>query len=376
MKWDTKLEEIAAPTKYPIGDGDHGSIKPEMYQSHGVPYIRVADIKWDGTIDRSKMVYISEEVNKANPKSFLYPGDIIISKTGATIGKVAIIPDDFPISNTTASIGKVSLDFTKANSRFVFWCMKSRNFQEQMWSVSHKSAQPGFNVQDLKIFKIPLPPLPQQQKIANILDAADAVRQNDKALIAKYDELTQALFLDMFGDPVSNPKGWEVYNFEDCLEIRNGKSQKKVENSEGMYPIYGSGGVMSFADDYISEENTVIIGRKGNINKPILVREKYWHVDTAFGLNPHIEKLHFFYLYFFCIRYNFEQHNKTVTIPSLTKATLLKINLPIPPIELQNQFAERVAVIEEQRAIAQKGLEKSEELFNSLLQKAFKGELN
>ena len=231
------------------------------------------------------------------------------------------------------------------------------------------------SVEKIKKIQIPLPPLPQQQKIANILDTADALRQNDKALIAKYDELIQALFLDMFGDPVSNPKGWEVYNFEECLEIRNGKSQKKVETSEGMYPIYGSGGIMSFANDYISEENTVIIGRKGNINKPILVREKYWHVDTAFGLNPHIEKLHFFYLYYFCIRYNFEQHNKTVTIPSLTKATLLKINLPIPPIELQNQFAERVAVIEEQKAIAQNSLEKSEELFNSLLQKAFNGEL-
>ena len=194
-------------------------------------------------------------------------------------------------------------------------------------------------------------------------------------MIAKYDELTQALFLDMFGDPVSNPKGWKVYNFEDCLEIRNGKNQKKVENCDGIYPIYGSGGVMSYADDYISEENTVIIGRKGNINKPILVKEKYWHVDTAFGLNPHIGKLHFYYLYYFCIRYNFEQHNKTVTIPSLTKATLLKINLPIPPIELQNQFAERVAVIEEQKFIAQKSLLKSKGLFNSLLQKAFKGEL-
>ena len=61
----------------------------------------------------------------------------------------------------------------------------------------------------LESLKIPLPPLDQQKKIAAILDAADAYRQKTKALITKYDELTQSLFLDMFGDPVSNPKGWE-----------------------------------------------------------------------------------------------------------------------------------------------------------------------
>ena len=157
MKWDTELEKIGAKTKYPIGDGDHGAIKPAIYQDLGVPYIRVADITWESQIDRSKMVYIPHEVNEANPKSFLYPGDIVISKTGATIGKVAIIPDDIEIANTTASIGKVTLNIDLAIPKYVLWCMKSHQFQTQMWRVSHKSAQPGFNVKDLKKFKIPLP---------------------------------------------------------------------------------------------------------------------------------------------------------------------------------------------------------------------------
>ena len=69
--------------------------------------------------------------------------------------------------------------------------------------------KPNISTKYLRI-KIPLPPLDQQKKIAAILDAADAYRQKTKALIEKYDELTQSLFLDMFGDPVSNPKGWEM----------------------------------------------------------------------------------------------------------------------------------------------------------------------
>ncbi|MCB0749338.1 MAG: restriction endonuclease subunit S, partial [Ignavibacteriae bacterium] len=89
-------------------------------------------------------------------------------------------------------------------------------------------------------FEFLLPPLNQQKKIAAILDAADTYRQKTKALIEKYDQLTQSLFLDMFGDPVSNPKGWDIKTFNEVLGIRNGKNQKKVENPSGKYPIYGS----------------------------------------------------------------------------------------------------------------------------------------
>jgi type I restriction enzyme S subunit len=227
----------------------------------------------------------------------------------------------------------------------------------------------------LKNSKIPLPPLAEQQKIAEILDAADALRQKDQQLIDHYTTLSQSLFLEMFGDPVTNPMGWDIVKWSECLEIRNGKNQKKVENLDGKYPIMGSGGFMSYADEYISEKNTVILGRKGNINKPILVKERYWNVDTAFGLHPNKSELDFNYLYYFCIRYNFEQHNKTVTIPSLTKATLLSIKLPLPPITLQNQFAQHIEKIEKQKQQAQASLAQSNNLFNSLLQKAFTGEL-
>ena len=218
--------------------------------------------------------------------------------------------------------------------------------------------------------------LSTQKRIAEILDNAAALRDNTKQLLTEYDQLAQSIFLDMFGDPVTNPKGWEISKFKDVLEIRNGKNQKKVLNPKGKYPIYGSGGIMDYADNFISNKNSVIIGRKGSINNPILVREKFWHVDTAFGLNPIREKLDYNYLYYFCIRYNFEQHNKTVTIPSLTKSTLYEIKIPIPPIDLQNQFAEKMALIEQQKDLAKQELQESEDLFQALLQKAFKGELN
>lgn len=135
--------------------------------------------------------------------------------------------------------------------------------------------------------------------------------------------------------------------FNDVLEIKNGRNQKLVENSNGKYPIYGSGGIMGYADDYICEADTVIIGRKGSINNPIYVDEPFWNVDTAFGLCVKKDILIPRYLYYFCRHFNFERLNKAVTIPSLTKSDLLKIEIKIPKIDEQRNVVDRLLKVEQ-----------------------------
>ena len=134
--------------------------------------------------------------------------------------------------------------------------------------------------------------------------------------------------------------------FDDVLTIKNGKNQRSVENPDGHYPIYGSGGIMGYADDYICNADTVIIGRKGNINKPIFVDEPFWNVDTAFGLEADISVLLPKYLYYFCKQYDFEKHNKAVTIPSLTKADLLKVEIDLPSLYDQAEIIKRLDQID------------------------------
>ena len=123
--------------------------------------------------------------------------------------------------------------------------------------------------------------------------------------------------------------------FAEVLDICNGRNQKKVENPNGKYPIYGSGGIMGYADEFICPNNTVLIGRKGSINNPIFVDTPLWNVDTAFGLVAKQGVLLPKYLYYFCVHFDFEKLNTTVTIPSLTKANLLKIQMPVPDVSEQ-----------------------------------------
>ena len=138
--------------------------------------------------------------------------------------------------------------------------------------------------------------------------------------------------------------GWEIKPFEDVLEIKNGRNQKAVQKENGEYPIYGSAGnVMGWTDDYICESGTTIIGRKGNINSPIYVETKFWNVDTAFGLSSK-KLLNSKFLHYFCISYDFSEHNKGTTIPSLVKSDLLQISIPVPPLPEQQRI---VAILDE-----------------------------
>lgn len=122
---------------------------------------------------------------------------------------------------------------------------------------------------------------------------------------------------------------------------------------------------MSYADAYLCPEFCTIIGRKGNISKPIFVKTKFWNVDTAFGLNPKRDILAPLYLYFFCKNYDFELHNKAVTIPSLIKTDLLKIKIPVPPLELQEKFAERIEQIEAQKKVVENTIAELQTLLDS-----------
>lgn len=166
-------------------------------------------------------------------------------------------------------------------------------------------------------------------------------------------------------------KGWEYKRWKEVLTIINGKNQSAVVDENGEYPIYGSGGIMGYANNWLCPGNCVIIGRKGNINKPIFVETKFWNVDTAFGLNANKEYLLPKFLYYFCLDYNFERHNKAVTIPSLTKADLLKIDIPLPPKSTQLAIVSELDKINELIRLKKEQLKDFDKLAQSIFYEMF-----
>lgn len=129
--------------------------------------------------------------------------------------------------------------------------------------------------------------------------------------------------------------------WKELLEIRSGKNQKTVIDPNGQYPIYGSGGIIGYATEYLCPPKTTIVGRKGTINSPIFVNESFWNVDTAFGLIPS-SKLLPKYLYYFCCHFNFTALDKSTTIPSLAKRDLENIEMNVPPLDEQSRIVTRI----------------------------------
>lgn len=289
----------------------------------------------------------------------LLPSGTVLLSSRAPIGKVAITTAPMycnqGFKNLVCSV--------ELHNEFAYWFLYHNT--EYLNSLGTGATFKEISKRVVEQITIPIPPIEEQERIVAELDCLNGVIERKREQLRELDALAQSIFYQMFGDPITNEKGWEVKKWKDMLTIVNGKNQKTVENPDGAYPIYGSGGIMGYADKYLCPKNTIIIGRKGNINKPIFVKEPFWNVDTAFGLiadNIHIAPS---YLFFYCRIFNFEQLNKAVTIPSLTKSDLLELNTPCPPLVLQQEFAERIDRIEQQRKLISQSIKETEELFNS-----------
>ncbi len=178
-------------------------------------------------------------------------------------------------------------------------------------------------------------------------------------------------------------KGWEIKELGDVIEIKNGKNQQSVLSETGKYKIMGSAGnVMGYANDFICEAGTTIIGRKGNISKPIYIDERFWNVDTAFGFYPKNEtEIDKRLIYYLCLGIDFQSMNRGTTIPSLVKSELQKIPIYFPKSLPEQQriiaiLDEAFAAIAKAKANAEQNLKNAKQLFESYLQGVFenKGE--
>lgn len=361
-------------------------------------YVRMLQIR-DFTQGKDQHIeYVKDKSTLKKCKS----DDILIGRYGASIGKILTGLE----GAYNVAIVKTIPNEKKLNKNYLYHLLNSNNFQNFIKNAGSRAAQAGFNKEELSDFEIPLPPLATQQRIAAILDQADAIIQNNRSIVQKYDALTQSLFLDMFGDPVKNEKGWETSILKNVTSKigsgstpRGGKESYKTEGislirSMNVYDNEFYYKDLAFIDNIqadklknvIVEENDVLFNITGAsvcrcaiVPKNILPARVNQHVAI---IRPKKEILNYFFLNHLLISIQVKRDllklgsGGGAVMEAITKEQLENYHVILPSITIQNQFAERVAVIEAQKQQAQLELAKSEELFQSLLQRAFNGELN
>lgn len=295
-------------------------IKPDIIADFGLNEIDVSN------------EYISECARKR--ARIVSKGSIFVTCIGS-IGKIGIAGEgEYAFNQQINAI----VPNSKINPRYLAYNLLFN--KQRLIAISNAPVVPIINKSQFGEFVVNIEQdINKQYRIVDILDKLSLIINNRKEELNQLDNIIKARFVEMFGDIIINDRLWKTDNWSNLVKIVNGKNQKSVESNDGKYVICGSGGIMGRATDYLTNENSVIIGRKGNINKPILMREKYWNVDTAFGVEPNENYISVEYLYMFCLFFDFNRLNKAVTIPSLTKMDLLNIRMPIPDLYTQKRFA-------------------------------------
>jgi type I restriction enzyme S subunit len=402
MSW--KIVKIPEVLFFQEGPG----VRNNQFTNSGVKLLNVGNINYgDLNLDTTK-VHISKEEAYGRYSHFMVEeGDLLIASSGILVdnfhNKIAWAKKEhLPLCLNTSTIRFKSLDNQILDLKYFSFFLKTRLFADQLSKLITGSAQLNFGPSHLKEIKIPLPPLATQKRIADILDAADALRRKDQELLKKYDELAQAIFIDMFGDPVKNEKGWEVKRLGDLSDV--GSSVRVFVNElvdEGIPFLRGQEiGEMSNGEKiepslFISKEHYNKLNSQGGVprigdllmpsicpdgrifqvveNEPFYFKDGrvLWIKTNEQYFNSTFLK----YLLKEILLRNYSNIASGSTFAELKIFALKAILLPLPPISLQNQFGYLIDCIIAQRNNSRNTSKLGSSLFDSLIQKAFKGEL-
>lgn len=376
------------------------AFKSDKYISeNGARVIRITNVQKGKIVDNDPKLYPFSELDKLEAYK-IFEGDILMSLTG-NVGRVGRFPKELLPAYINQRVCRVMPKNEKLDTNFLFHFLNSDVFENEAIKNSAGAAQLNLSTKWLGDFEIPLPPLATQQRIAAILDQADAIIQNNRAIVQKYDALTQSLFLDMFGDFRKNSNNFPKYLFDEiATKITDGDHLTPKREEKG-YKLLScrniKNGYIDFSAglDFVGEsefnrmfkrcnpeKGDILISCSGTIGRTtsIKIDEPFVLVRSAALVKPKRDLVDSLYLEYY-LRTDYMQSvmkksSNTSSQANLFTGPIKKLPIFLPPFKLQKQFAERVVVIEEQKQQAQLELAKSEELFQSLLQRAFNGELS
>jgi type I restriction enzyme S subunit len=316
----------------------------------------------------------------------LASGDIVFARTGATTGKSFLVNEP-PEAVFASYLIRLRLLDKKLLPEFVLLFFQTAGYWQSIKEGSSGSAQGGFNATKLGALKIPVPPLPEQQRIVGVLDEAFEGLATAKANAEKnlqnarvlFESHLQSVFTQRGKDWVSKPLGALC----DILDNQR-KPITKRHRKHGSIPYYGATGIKDYVKDFIFDEPLVLVGEDGakwgsGDKTAFLVSGKCWVNNHAHVLRPHRDVLLDYWLAAFLTHKDLTPYVSGLTVPKLNQGSLREIPIPLPPITEQQLLANVAQALEAETqhlaAIYEQKLAALEALKKSLLHQAFSGEL-
>jgi type I restriction enzyme, S subunit len=405
---ETEIEDLRAKGDSTLVGGPFGSdlTQSDYVSEPGVPVIRGTNLggKESRFVDEG-FVYVTREKADKLRRNLAFPGDVIFTQRG-TLGQIAIIPKGsrFPEYVISQSQMKLTPDTSKVDARFLYQYFRTPAALQRLLGQTLATGVPHINLGILKRFPIPVPPLDEQRRIAEVLDRAEALRAKRRAALAQLDTLTQSIFLDLFGDPALNPKKWPTRSvgdiaakFSDGPFGSNLKSSHYAESGVRVVRLQNIG-VGEFVDDdqaFIDEVHfaslrkhecrpgDVLIGTMGDPNLRACIQPSWLSVAInkadCVQFRADASKVTAEYV---CALLNTPATERMAhdlvqgqTRLRISMGRLRGLHVPVPPLALQKEFSHRLAVVERIKSVQRRSLTKLDALFASLQHRAFRGEL-
>jgi type I restriction enzyme S subunit len=321
---------------------------------------------------------------------------VMITCRGATCGTINRSLGKAYINGNAMALDHLKHEIVDMN--YLYYYLSSYNFKK----VISGSAQPQITRTNLKKIKIPVPSIEIQKKIVEVLNKAQALIDKRKKQIEALDQLIESIFYAMFGDPVKNQKGWEVKEIKMLGEVGSSRRVYFSECVEKGIPFYRGQEIsrLSYGKEphpelFINLEHYELlkknrgVPKKGDLLLPSICPDgDIWMVDTdepfyfkdgrVLWIELKMEDINNFFVKSalgYVLKINFKKISSGSTFSELKIFLLENITIPIPPLSLQNDFADMVEAIERQKELLTQSLELMEEKYKSIMDKAFKGQL-
>ena len=358
---------------------DYGYTASATQTNTGVKFLRITDIA-HSSIDWD-MVPFCEIAENDLLKTCLSENDIVIARTGATVGYAKQLGANPPQSVFASYLVRVTLK-DDVSKKYVGILVESNNYKNYINTIAGGSAQPNANAKDLTSYPFYLPPKHIQQKIAAILSAYDDLIENNKLRIALLEKMAEEIYREWFvrlrfpGHGSVKvvkgvPEGWEEKKLNEIVELCYGKALKAEERVSGDYPVFGSSGVVGTHNKPLVKAPGIIVGRKGNVGSIHWTDCDFFPIDTAYYVQSNIS---FYYLFFLLQSMNFI--NNDAAVPGLNRNQAYSNLLLLPPDSVINEFSAKAKQLFELKDNLSKQNEQLTQTRDSLLPRLISGKLS
>lgn len=315
-------------------------------------------------------------------------GDIVYSTVRPNqlhYGFIEDTPINFLVSTGFAVLHPIK---NKIDGKFLYYLLVQQEITEKLQSIAEQStsAYPAIKPSDIEALDFAVPEMKVQKKISNILSLIDKKIELNAQINQNLEEQVKAIFKSWFVDfepfrdgqfvdsELGNiPLGWTCGTLKDLLDVRYGKDHKKL--ADGKIPVYGSGGLMRYAEKSLYNGESVLIPRKGTLNNVMRVPGNFWTVDTMFYSIPKKTGA-VKYLYHILAGFDLASMNSGSAVPSMTTDILNSIKIILPPDEILSDFDRQTSDLWLLREINVKQSTKLARLRDTLLPKLMSGEID